>query len=138
MDSKNISIRSLVKNKNTNIGSISVNSLRTKTKNNTKNNTKNVHIREIIGIQKLHEEEKIRVYKSYYNKCMEQIKSLCLINKNEMTFAVPYTCNLNVNYNMQECLTYIMHKLEKDNFYIVSKNNIIFITWKYISLTSQC
>jgi hypothetical protein len=128
MDHSKISLSSLL-NKNTeSIGNVSIKKI-----NDFEKKNKNVDIKEIFEIKEKQDKEKIKVYQLYYRKCIEHIKTICNSNKNETIFEVPKCSNLNPNYNFDECLSYIMQNLEKNNFYIVCKNNIIFITWKYIN-----
>jgi CHAT domain-containing protein len=129
MSKTKLSISSLVKN-DENIGNVSVRNI----KNFKKRNNISVEVKEIIDIKQQQNKKKMKAYNFFYKKCIETIKISCNSNKNELIFEVPKHSNIDMNYNYIECLTYIKQKLEANKFYITSKDNLIFISWKYIDI----
>lgn len=115
-----------------NIGNISINSLLLN--DHKKEVLEKSNINDIIDIKNEFINKKIDLYELEYNKCINNLVEYAKFNRNEMIYNIPLVNVFNENYNWKECLLYVKEKLEKDKLLVVSKDNQIFITIKYLHL----
>jgi hypothetical protein len=97
---------------------------------------KNKHIIErdkIIEGQKLKKKMLKKIYKRNFKLCMKNIKESYELNKNDTLYHVPLIDLEFNNYNVLDCIEYILYKLKKLSFEVfIYDGNYIYINWANI------
>tara|TARA_Y100000780_G_C13642220_1_gene401014 strand:- start:894 stop:1271 length:378 start_codon:yes stop_codon:yes gene_type:complete len=97
---------------------------------------KNKHVIErdkIIEGQKLKKKMLKKIYKRNFKLCMKNIKESYELNKNDTLYHVPLIDLEFNNYNVLDCIEYILYKLKKLSFEVfIYDGNYIYINWANI------
>ncbi len=71
-------------------------------------------------------------YNSYYKLCVEKIKNTNNKHRTDIIYRVPVIIFGEPDYKASECLEFIKHKLDKEEFITMKINNTaLFISWKF-------
>lgn len=103
--------------------------------NGSKKNIKHKFNANILASKKDEQKKKIiNEYKKIYQLCVNRIKIVNSLNKDNMIYEIKGNIMRSANFDCKECLDYIQKKLKKISFNtcIISKTSIL-ISWKKIN-----
>lgn len=96
---------------------------------------KNVDDFNLSKLIKIREEKNKRVtdnYKKLLNNCLSRINEANKYHKTEVTYDVPSVLFGTYEYNIVDCITYIINHLKKLGFDTLILNQTIYISWDYL------
>jgi hypothetical protein len=95
-------------------------------------------VEELIQSNKERGENKIKLYRSVLRNCIMLINNKNKLHSNEMFFKISYTLYGHPEYDVDECMKYLLIELVQLKFDVVQMDrNSIYISWKYIILHRQ-
>lgn len=101
---------------------------------------KSIHkeVEDLIQSNRERRDNKIKLYRNVLRNCIMLISSKNKLHSNEMIFKISYTLYGHPEYDVDECMQYIIMELTKLKFdiYRIDRNSI-YISWKYLILHRQ-
>lgn len=98
-------------------------------------NNENFDVKSLIEMKEKIREQKMDVYKKYFNICLQKIKNSSKLGYTDIIYQFPtfeLSCS---NYDVKECIEYVDSSLKLKFFdTLVMPNNVLFISWYYMEL----